>query len=394
MLKSGVSPPASYDSGQHRAYCEKLDYIEFKVLPKFVVGDEHLVNCRKINLGLLADGQPMPAITSEGAQIPFIPGAGNVFAYGVPGTGKTLIGMIFGAIYGMPYRRIQFTADLLPADLTGSRIFNQERGVYEIVGGPLVKARFVLGDELPRSTPKTQSALLQVMEGWTITICHETHQVDPGKEVFFVFATGNPIETESGGVFELGAAVLDRFGQVLSFNYLNQAGDIVKLIETLEKYAEPQTRVQQIMSMQELVTMRDFRRKNVVISEGAKKYIERLTYAMRQPQNEEEFFEDLEGYNPQDKIRLIQLGPSDRSAGAFLANFAKAYAFRQKRCLADEEDVRMIAVDCLSHRLRLTQECGSIFRTHHRNTITEFQFQQLIMTKILEHVPIFASRGK
>ncbi|MEK7595998.1 MAG: AAA family ATPase [Patescibacteria group bacterium] len=381
------APPADYDRGRHDGYVELLKEIEEKILPRFIVGKKHLENCRKINRGLIADGQMMPASSDDSSG--FIPGSGNTFAYGVPGAGKTLIGLVFSKIYSLPFQRIQFTSDLLPSDLIGAHIFNQKIGDYEIRYGPLGKGRFILADELPRATPKTQSALLEVMESWSLSIWDASKKTDPQTQVFFVFATGNPIETE--GVFPMSEALLDRFAQFLIFDHLNETEEMKQMLEIPKQYAAPESLIPTVMNEKKLVKLRNFRRSFVYLDEAGKDYMVRIVRATRDSAKEEKYFSGLKGYNKKDFPRLIKLGVSDRALGMFFGNLAMAETFRLGRLKTEPEDIKAVAADCLSHRLILSRE-GNSLRKEYYPYLRELEFKQLLIRKILDETPVYSKR--
>ncbi len=393
------TPPEGYDEGLHQTYLEKLKDIEEVVIPKFVVGKEHHMAGRKINLGIISDGQFVPKTRNT----PFIPGTGHTFIWGLIGAAKTLMALVLFGAYSIPFRRIQFTADLMPADIIGYRYLDEEKKKFDIAEGPLITGRGVLLDELPRATPKTLSAGLEKMESWQVTIWDKTFRVLPESQIFFAIGTGNPIESE--GVFELPDALVDRFAQFLDFSYLFNQEEMKELLTLPERLNQPGYEVKPVMTEQDLVNLRAFRRNFVRFSDAAQDYITRLTLGIRstymletkkpkaeerRAAAEEHYLGDLPKYSPKDYGQIISIGPSDRAMAAFLGNFAKAHAFRRGSYIAEPSDAREVAEDTLSHRIRLTRGGVGWMKDAFPN-IMKHQFQRTLCKAFLEKEPILLS---
>lgn len=402
-----ASPPATYDKGMHNEYCRIMDTVDYEILPKYVIGEQHLANCRMMHLGLISDGQAMPPIKySDGTITPFIPGSGNALLIGPPGIGKTMICLVYSGVYGLLFKRIQFTSDMLPADIIGSRFFNQETGKFEINWGPAVVGHYILADETNRATPKTQSALLERQESWSTTIWDQVNRIDPEGQMFYVVGTANPVE--SGGTFPLGEAFADRFGFCLYFKPLEKDEEMKKLLYITDVYADPQNAITPVMTERELVAMRTFRRMNVQLPDETADYIVRVVKAFRTPEREPMLLDGLPGYSPEKYGRVIQrlgperkkkenmtekeirrvllVGPSDRAMEAFFGNLTRAHAFRRGAWRAETEDAKAVAVDCLNHRLVFTRSGNSLYKQHHAETLFFVQFQRLVVETALRNI--------
>ncbi len=393
--------PKEYDKVRHHAYLEKLDYIEGEVFKRFIIGKKHHQTFKKINLGIVSDGQFSPATKNS----PFIPGSGCPFAWGLIGAAKTVMAFVFSGVYSIPFQRIQFTPDLMPADVIGSRYFDEEKKKFEIAEGPLVTGRIVLADELPRATPKSQSALLEKMESWQVTIWDKTIRVNPESQIFFLIATGNPIESE--GVFVLSDAVVDRFAQFLDFSYLFNQEEMKELLTLPERLGQAGYQVEPVMSEQELVDLRAFRRKFVNFSDDAKDYITRFALSIRKTTMygdeddskaeerraaaEEYYLGDLPKYDSRTYGQIISIGPSDRAMAAYFGNLAKAHAFRRGSYIVEPSDAREVAEDTLSHRLRLTTGGRGWMKDAFPN-IREHQFQKKLIREFLKKEPLLRPR--
>ncbi len=280
---------------------------------KAIVGQKHMVE--RLLIGLL--------------------GKGHILLEGVPGLAKTLaINTLAKAVKG-DFSRIQFTPDLLPADVVGTLIYNIKENDFSIKKGPIF-ANFVLADEINRAPAKVQSALLEAMQEKQVTIGDETFKLDAP---FLVMATQNPVEQE--GTYPLPEAQVDRFmlKTVIDYPKLNEEQLIIR--QNLGKSNEPIKPVvtlKQILSGQEAV-------QDVYMDEKIEKYILDLVFATRYP----------EKYNLENLKPLISFGASPRGS-INLANASKCYAFIKRRGYVVPEDVRAVVHDVLRHRIGITYE--------------------------------------
>ncbi len=259
---------------------------------------------------------------------------GHVLLEGVPGLAKTLAVKTISSAIDTRFQRIQFTPDLLPADLVGTMIFNQKDGTFVPRKGPIF-ANIILADEINRAPAKVQSALLEAMQERQVTIGDHTY---PLEEPFLVMATQNPIEQE--GTYPLPEAQIDRFMLKLKIDYPDQKEErqILDLMAHDEDIA-----VQKVVGPADILRVREVV-KEVYIDERIKDYIIQLVFATRKPQ---EFKLDLKD--------LIQFGASPR-ATIFLAQAARAHAFIKRRGYVTPEDVKAVGMDVLRHRIILTYE--------------------------------------
>ena len=280
---------------------------------KVIVGQKALVE--NLLIGLLADG--------------------HILLEGLPGLAKTLAINTLSRSVGGKFSRIQFTPDLLPADLTGTLIYSQKEGSFEVHKGP-VFANFVLADEINRSPAKVQSALLEAMQERQVTIGDETFKLpDP----FLVMATQNPIEQE--GTYPLPEAQVDRFmlKVVVDYPKKEEERQIVRMNNTGE-FPKPQA----VVSPEDIVRARQVVRE-VYMDEKIERYIVDIVYATRTP-----------GEYGLGKLKdLISYGGSPR-ASISLAMASKAYAFIKRRGYVIPEDVRAVCNEVLRHRIGLTYE--------------------------------------
>jgi len=275
---------------------------------------------------------------------------GHILLEGVPGLAKTLAVNTLAKSINAKFSRIQFTPDLLPADLIGTMIFNQKTGEFNVRKGPIF-ANFVLADEINRAPAKVQSALLEAMQEKQVTIGEQTF---PLPNPFLVLATQNPIEQE--GTYPLPEAQLDRFmlKVVLSYPSKEEELKIIAANVSPEGLKKPQ----QVVTIEEILKARDLVR-YVYIDEKIEKYIVDIVFATRFPKEYK-----LEKFAP-----LIAYGASPR-AGINLALAAKAYAFIKRRGYVIPEDVRSVCHDILRHRIGLTYEAEAENITT-ENIITE-----------------------
>lgn len=260
---------------------------------------------------------------------------GHILLEGVPGLAKTTAISTLARILKLKFQRIQFTPDLLPSDLIGSRIFHMKDNEFYIKKGPIF-ANFILADEINRSPAKVQSALLEAMQERQVTIGEQTFPLDTP---FFVMATQNPIEQE--GTYPLPEAQVDRFllKTVISYPTHEEELQILELAEqTSDKPIKP------LVSHKELVILQKLT-KDIFMDESIKKYITDIVFATRYPKEIQ--IENIEN--------LIAYGASPR-ASIGLMQTAKAIAFLNSRAYVIPEDVKEIAMDILRHRVILTYE--------------------------------------
>ena len=280
---------------------------------KVIVGQKHMVE--RLLIGLL--------------------GQGHILLEGVPGLAKTLAINTLSKAIDASFSRIQFTPDLLPADVIGTLIYNIKENDFSIKKGPIF-ANFVLADEINRAPAKVQSALLEAMQEKQVTIGDETFILD---RPFLVMATQNPVEQE--GTYPLPEAQVDRFmlKAVIDYPKLDEEQLIVRanLKGTFDK-VNPVVSIKQILSAQEAV-------REVYMDEKIEKYILDIVFATRYP----------EKYRLGDLKALISFGASPRGS-INLATAAKCYAFIKRRGYVIPEDVRAVVHDVLRHRIGITYE--------------------------------------
>lgn len=261
---------------------------------------------------------------------------GHILIEGVPGLAKTLIISSLASVFDASYSRIQFTPDLLPADITGTMIYNPKSGDFSVKKGP-VFANFILADEINRAPSKVQSALLEAMQERQVTLGDNTF---PLPNPFFVMATQNPIEQE--GTYPLPEAQIDRFFMKLKIKY--PAYDEERQI--LERMVNEQPiPLQKVLSPKDIEEMREVMHK-VYMEEKLKDYILHLINSTRHPERYPRL-NDLKG--------LIEFGASPR-ATIYLARAAKANAYISGRAYVIPDDIKAIARDVLRHRIILSYE--------------------------------------
>lgn len=283
-------------------------------LSRVVVGQQYMVE--RLMIGLLA--------------------AGHVLLEGVPGLAKTLTVSSLAQSIGTEFRRIQFTPDLLPADLLGTLIYNQADGSFSIKKGPLF-ANLILADEINRSPAKVQSALLESMQERQITIGDTTFALE---EPFLVLATQNPIEQE--GTYPLPEAQVDRFMMKIKVGYPDREEEL----EIMRRMARTGTRasVRPVVGPEKILSAR-LVLNELYMDESVEAYIVDLVLATREPARY-----GLEALEP-----LIDFGASPR-ASINLNLAARAHAFLRHRAYVTPEDVRSIALDVMRHRVTITYE--------------------------------------
>ncbi|TCI94241.1 AAA family ATPase [Tenacibaculum sp. M341] len=262
-------------------------------------------------------------------------GNGHILLEGVPGLAKTLaINTLSKAVQGS-FSRVQFTPDLLPADVIGTMIYNVKDNDFSIKKGPIF-ANFVLADEINRAPAKVQSALLEAMQERQITIGDETFKLD---QPFLVMATQNPVEQE--GTYPLPEAQMDRFMLKTVIDYPKLHDEQLIMRQSLNNSfgkVNPVISLSQINKAREVVN-------EVYMDEKIEKYILDIIFATRYPEN----------YNLSNLKPLISFGSSPRGSIA-LAKAAKCYAFIKRRGYVIPEDVRAMAIDVLRHRIGITYE--------------------------------------
>jgi MoxR-like ATPase len=279
---------------------------------------------------------------------------GHVLIEDVPGTGKTMLAKSVAKSLGCSFRRIQFTPDMLPSDVTGVSVFNQKTLEFEFRPGP-VMAQVVLTDEINRATPKTQSALLEAMEERQITVDGVTY---PMEMPFLVLATQNPIEYE--GTFPLPEAQLDRFMMRIGLGYPGDEDEITMLDR--QRYTHPVSRLEQVVSAEELTGAQQ-RIKEVYIDDLVKEYIVRLVKATR-------------------KHPDVYLGASPRGSIA-LYRTSQARAAILGRDYVIPDDIKALAMVTLAHRLIISPS-ARIKNVDPRAVIQE----------ILDSIPVPGARAR
>ena len=282
-------------------------------MDRVIVGQKHLVD--SLLIGLLSDG--------------------HILLEGVPGLAKTLAIKTLAQLIDADYSRIQFTPDLLPADVVGTMIYSQKDEKFNVKKGPIF-ANFVLADEINRAPAKVQSALLEGMQEKQVTIGSQTFTLP---NPFLVMATQNPIEQE--GTYQLPEAQVDRFMLKVIIDYptLEEEKRIIR-----ENIAGKMPEVRPVTSANEIIKAREVVRE-VYIDEKIEQYIADIVFATRYPDR----------YGLKDMKSMISFGGSPR-ASISLAKAARAYAFIKRRGYVVPEDVRAVAHDVLRHRVGLTYE--------------------------------------
>jgi len=262
-------------------------------------------------------------------------GNGHVLLEGVPGLAKTLAIKTLAQAMKAKFQRIQFTPDLLPADLIGTQIYNQKDGNFLIRKGPIF-SNFILADEINRAPAKVQSALLEAMQERQVTIGESTFKLE---EPFLVLATQNPIEQE--GTYPLPEAQIDRFMLKIVITYPERAEELAIMRQNISMI---ETKVNPVISPEEILKARHLLTE-VYIDEKIEKYILDIVFATRNPKQ----------FGLNNLAELISYGASPR-ATINLALGAKAMAFIKRRGYVIPEDVRAICLDVLRHRVAVTYE--------------------------------------
>ncbi len=301
---------------------------------KVIVGQEYMID--RLLVGLLSDG--------------------HILIEGVPGLAKTYtVKSLASAVKGS-FQRIQFTPDLLPADITGTMIFNQKKGEFEPKQGPIF-ANFILADEINRAPPKVQSALLEAMQERQVTIGDTTYKLP---EPFLVLATQNPIEQE--GTYPLPEAQVDRFMLKINITYpeRDEEMEIINRMTTEHiPEAKPVIDEKVIKEAKSIIH-------SIYVDEKIKDYVLDIVFATRTPEKFQ--LEEIQNY--------IQYGASPR-ASIYLIDAARSFAFIQRRGFVVPEDIKAVAPDILRHRIILTYEAEA----------EEITTEQIIK-KILEQIEV------
>nr|WP_246421469.1 MoxR family ATPase [Texcoconibacillus texcoconensis] len=275
---------------------------------------------------------------------------GHVLLEDVPGVGKTMMVRAIAKSLGAEFKRIQFTPDLLPSDVTGVSVFNQKSMEFQFRPGP-VMANIVLADEINRTSPKTQSALLEALEEGSVTIDGETRNL---QDPFFVLATQNPIEY--GGTYPLPEAQLDRFLFKFAIGYPSDIEEL-DVLNRVEK-RHPIEEVTPVTTLDELVVMQR-EVLDVYVDEIVKRYIVSLVNASR-------------------KHAAVSLGASPR-ASIMLMKASQAYAYMQGRGYVLPDDVKFLAPYALTHRLLLTSD-AKLTNTTAETVVSELLNQVVVPT--------------
>lgn len=305
-----------------------------KGMDQAIVGQKHLVE--SLLISLLSNG--------------------HVLLEGVPGLAKTLAIKTLSQIIDAKYSRIQFTPDLLPADVIGTMIYSMRNEQFQVKKGPIF-SNFVLADEINRAPAKVQSALLEAMQERQVTIGDNTYQLG---EPFLVMATQNPIEQE--GTYPLPEAQVDRFLMKVIISYPSKEDEKLIIRQNLSNQKNdiiPLLRPDEIKEVQNIV-------EQIYVDEKIERYIVDIVFATRFPAN----------YNLKELANIISFGASPR-ASISLAKAAKAYAFLHSRGYVIPEDIRAVCHDILRHRIGLSYEAEA-------NNITTDD----VITSILDKVEV------
>lgn len=317
---------------QAQLYSRELNEI-INEIHKVIIGQEDVVE--KLILALVADG--------------------HVLLEGMPGLAKTLMIKTLSDTIEASFKRIQFTPDLLPADIIGTRMYNQHTCQFTTKKGPIF-ANFILADEINRAPPKVQSALLEAMQERQVTISDESHAIE---RPFLVMATQNPIETQ--GTYELPEAQVDRFMLKILLDYptQKQEQEIIRMVA-----GESQPVLHKIITPPRIIEIQKFNHR-IYMDEKISKYITDIVQATRKP---EQYGLEVKDF--------IEYGASPR-ASIYLALGGKAHAMLAGRGYVIPEDIKAIAKDVLRHRIIHTYEA-----------LAEDITSDKIITSILEKVPV------
>lgn len=313
---------------------EKISKVASEV-SKIVVGQEYMVN--RLLIGLFTNG--------------------HILLEGVPGIAKTLTVNTLAQVLHLDFQRVQFTPDLLPADLIGTMIYNQKKGEFEVKKGPIF-TNVVLADEINRAPAKVQSALLEAMQEKTVTIGETSFKLD---RPFLVLATQNPVDQE--GTYSLPEAQIDRFMLKVKVDYPTKDEELEVMRRMSNMAFKPE--LETLLSKEDIFSIRN-EVNQVSISESLEKYIIELVFATRNPKS----------FGLEEEAYYMQFGASPR-ASINLNLAAKAMAFMNQRDYVLPEDIKEIAKDVLNHRIILNYEAEADgISTEH------------IIDKLLKKIPI------
>lgn len=319
-------------SKQSVRYSEKLEVLREEV-KKIIVGQEDVIE--KLVISLIVQG--------------------HVLLEGVPGLAKTLMIKTLSDCVDCSFTRLQFTPDLLPADITGTKIYNHKDTSFTTLKGPIF-ANFILADEINRAPPKVQSALLEAMQEKQVSIQGDTYEL---KRPFLVMATQNPIESE--GTYKLPEAQVDRFVFKVLIDYPTKEEEI----EIIDRFTEGIShKISKIMTAKQIIEIQDFNQK-IYADKKIKEYVSEIVDATRHPQD---YGIDVEGH--------IEYGASPR-ASLWLILAGKAHAMVNGRGYVIPEDIQAITHDVLRHRILLTYEAEA-----------EDVISDQIITKILGKIKV------
>ena len=308
-----------------------IDILQLE-MGKVIVGQKNMVE--RLLIGLLANG--------------------HILLEGVPGLAKTLAVKTLASAIKAKFQRIQFTPDLLPADLVGTLIYNQKEGSFQTKKGP-VFANFILADEINRSPAKEQSALHEAMQERQVTIGEQTFKLP---EPFLVLATQNPIEQE--GTYALPEAQVDRFMLKVKIGYPTKEEELLIMRQNVSGTVPD---LNSVIATEDIIKARGVIGE-IYMDEKIEKYILDIVFATRNPKQ----------YNLGNLAQLIMYGASPR-ASINLALGAKAYAFIKRRGYVIPEDVRAVSLDVLRHRVAVTYEAEA-------EEVTPEQIVQEVLNKI------------
>ncbi|HUN19708.1 MAG TPA: MoxR family ATPase [Muribaculaceae bacterium] len=314
----------------------KSDFINLitRGMDQTIVGQKHLIE--SLLIALLSNG--------------------HVLLEGVPGLAKTLAIKTLAQLIDAKYSRIQFTPDLLPADVIGTMVYSVQKEQFQVKKGPIF-ANFVLADEINRAPAKVQSALLESMQERQVTIGENTFALD---EPFLVMATQNPIEQE--GTYPLPEAQVDRFLMKVVIGYPTKEEEKIIIRQNI---AREKTRIQPLLKPEEIIEAQQIV-EQIYVDEKIERYIVDIVFATRYPAE----------YGLEDLTSIIAFGASPR-ASISLARAARAYAFLRQRGYVIPEDVLAVCHDVLRHRIGVTYEAEA-------NNITTDE----IITEILDKVQV------
>lgn len=301
-------------------------------MDQVIVGQKHLVE--SLLIGLLSDG--------------------HILLEGVPGLAKTLAIKTLASLIDANYSRIQFTPDLLPADVIGTMIYSQKNEEFQVRQGPIF-ANFVLADEINRAPAKVQSALLEAMQERQVTISEQTYKLP---KPFLVMATQNPIEQE--GTYPLPEAQVDRFMLKVIINYPKREEEKLIIRQNISGITPE---IKPVLTKKEILEAREVVR-DVYLDEKIERYIVDIVFATRFPQE----------YGMPNLSNMISFGASPR-ASINLALAARAYAFIKRRGYVIPEDIRAVCHDVMRHRIGLSYEAEA-------NNLTSEEVVSEILNKV------------